>query len=174
MSGVGPGAVLLSQTPDDNYRRLNDLRVTDLYVTNIVQPVYDIKPGQLERLPIEQLLGSQVTIPAGSQTTLLVTVPEDAYVLLLGATLGTPPAGAPVGTVTVVQSYIGTPAAIYRWFSGTVTGFGRDGFADSYGVNFDDPIFCRSFDVVGVTVRNTSAGALTNAQAFASIRRIQP
>lgn len=174
MSGAGAGAVLLSQTPLENFRRLNDARFTDVYTQNIITPVYDAFADQLEQLPIEQLTSNLVTIPGGSQTTLLVSAPEDGYVPCFGAFLGTPPAGGALGLIDVVQAYIASPSAIYRFFTGTVSGYGRDGAVQSFAVNFTPEKFVRRFDTIAVTVRNNYPGALTNTQLFASFRRLQP
>jgi hypothetical protein len=176
MSGIGPGAVMLSQTPDDNFRRLNDFRVTDLYATNIVQPVFDAFPGQLERLPLESVssIGS-TTVTAGSVNSNFLTFPEDGYVETLLVNTGLQPVGAAPGGIALQLAYVSGLDLRYRWLNGTVLGLGRDGYTDFLTWNFNPGrLYVRAGDLFNVAVRNTTAGAVTGVAVSASFRRIQP
>lgn len=174
MSGVGAGGVLLSQTPLDNYRRLNDVRFTDAYIGNIIQPVYDAFPDQVERLPLETLSGLSVNVPAGTTNTSSLTFPEDGYVQTILINCGLQPAGSAVGNIAMELAQITDFALRARWYGGTILGLGRDGFTDFVTFNFNSQLFVRTGDILTARIRNTTAGLVTGVTAQASYRRLQP
>lgn len=180
MSGAGPDVLLLSQSPVTRYRQLNDLRFTDFYARNTIQPNYDVFLDQLEELPDWTAQTPSNPNSGPGFFTQNATIPNDGWVTSIRCASGELAAGSP-GSLTMHWARIlkGGPGGPLRWQAGTVANLGSFVAAtptQDYVV-FDfsfSPLIVRRNDVFQVTWSNANAsGAANNCQAVLFGKRLR-